>query len=1076
MHRALRIISGIILGLATLAAQETTGSVTGIVKDPTGAVIVGAAVTASNTETGGEFRTVTDDSGSYLFPLLRSGTYRIVVESKGFQRVQQTGVIVNTSERARIDVTLSVGQVTDTVNVTAETPLLQSERVTIGQVVEQRTIQSIPLATRNFTQILGTSAGVVGSVFNADNPGTGSDSVSVNGARRGSNNLLVDGVPTTNPLNNAPDGDGTPSIEFLSEFKVMTSLFSAEYGRNLGSTINVTTRSGTNQLHGAAYEFLRNTSLNARPFFNPTRGQNNQNQFGANVGGPVVIPKLYNGKDRTFFFFGWESSRQLNANSSSAAILRIVPTTAQRNGDFSGRRIINDPVTGQPFPGNVIPPSRINPISKSIQDRYIPVPNFSQGANNFFAAQSIATDIDMWTVKFDHRFSDKDNISGRWFISRQGDLTPFGSGLPGLGRIANRKKDSGNITHTHLFSANHVLEARFGFDDSSQFLAMENSDNPTTVGLRPLAVTNLDGPPRINITNYVQFGNEANWSDFIKRYTGGATMTWIKGKHNFKYGVESQVSDYNPKNAQVSRGLWQFNGQASGDEYADFLLSHARLKQFSAPGTGGELKMRDNLMSFFFNDDWKVSQKLTVNWGVRYEYHFQPYAYNLGMLSWWPDRYTGLGTLESSGIVQGGVNGVPKSTVLNDGNNFAPRLGLAYRVTDTWVIRAGAGLYYDTRTGQIAQQAFNNPPTSTRVEADCNAPGTPCRLNTPDNWTYLDPQHDPTRIPFPTLPNQQFQVWGTERQTKMDNAWQYNFSIQKQLRGNVLVESAYVGTKGTNLMARRNFNPLIPQANGTLVRQYPGFGTMLITAQNGDSTYHSFQTTVKKRTKMTTLQGAYTWGKTLGNGDESARFFTSLFPTPWNDFSRAKGPANFDRTHRFTLVMNQDLPNLFTGGAGKFLLNNWSLNAFFVTQTGNPVTIFNRDSGQGLGGIATDPAAPFFSNVIAGQPLVTPGNVKDNLLNFINRAAWSPAPRGTWGNSGRGMFRGPGQTSIDFSVFKDFRFTERFNLQFRTEMFNLLNQANFGNPGNSMDNANFGQINSTSVNARLVQMALKLTF
>ena len=233
---------------------------------------------------------------------------------------------------------------------------------------------------------------------------------------------------------------------------------------------------------------------------------------------------------------------------------------------------------------------------------------------------------------------------------------------------------------------------------------------------------------------------------------------------------------------------------------------------------------------------------------------------------------------------------------------------------------------------------------------------------------------------------------------------------------------------------------------------------------------------MKKRSKLTTMQGAYTWGKTLGNGDDNARFFTSIFATPWNDFSRAKGPANFDRTHRLTVVLNQDLPSKFTGGAGKFLLNNWSLNAFFVAQTGTPITVFNRDSGQGLGGIATDPAAPFFANVNSSVPLVTPGNLKDNLRTYINPAAFTRAPRGTYGNSGRGMFRGPGQTTVDFSVFKDFKFFERFNMQFRTEMFNVLNKANFGNPGNNIDNAGYGQITGTSVNARLVQMALKFTF
>lgn len=364
-----RAVAVFLLSFSGLQSQETTGSITGTIKDPASALVAGATVTLTNMDTGAEYRAVSDEEGNYLLPLVRAGRDRLVAESPGFQRIQQEGVTVNTTERVRLDLTLTIGELTQTVSVTAETPLLQSERVTIGQVVEQRTIQSIPLATRNFTQILGTSAGVVGSVFNADNPGTGSDSVSVNGARRGSNNLLVDGVPTTNPLNNAPDGDGTPSIEFLSEFKVLTSLYSAEYGRNLGSTINVTTRSGSNRLHGGAYEFLRNTRLNARPFFNPFRGQNNQNQFGANVGGPVWLPKIYRGTDRTFFFFGWESSRQHNANSNDAAIQRIVPTAAMRTGDFSGRRIITDPLTGQPFPGNIIPAARINPASRAIQEK-----------------------------------------------------------------------------------------------------------------------------------------------------------------------------------------------------------------------------------------------------------------------------------------------------------------------------------------------------------------------------------------------------------------------------------------------------------------------------------------------------------------------------------------------------------------------------------------------------------------------------------------------------------------------------------------------------------------------------------
>ena len=292
----------------------------------------------------------------------------------------------------------------------------------------------------------------------------------------------------------------------------------------------------------------------------------------------------------------------------------------------------------------------------------------------------------------------------------------------------------------------------------------------------------------------------------------------------------------------------------------------------------------------------------------------------------------------------------------------------------------------------------------------------------------------------------------------------------------MLLEAAYIGTKGTHLIARRNINPLIPQGGGTFQRQFPGFGDITATGQDGSSTYHSFQFTFRQRIGTANIQAAYTFGKTLGNGDDNARFQTSIFRTPWNDRTRAKGPANFDRTQRLALTFVQDLPNKFTGGAGKLLLNNWSFNGFFVTQTGTPLTVFNRNSGIDLGGIATDVAGAFNSDVVAGASLGTGGALRANLQNYVNKSAWSLAPRNRYGNSGRGMFRGPGQSNLDVSLFKDFRFKERFVTQFRTEFFNIMNLPNFGNPQLSLDNVSFGQISSTSVNARLVQFALKLSF
>src|SRR6266699_3129906 len=469
-------------------AQETTGGIVGVVKDRSGSTVAAARVTAVNEETDLESQAVSDETGGYQFPLLRAGRYRLTVAATGFQKLVRTDVIVNTTERVHLDLTMQVGGVTETITVSGETPLLQSEKATVGQVVEQRAIESIPLATRNFTQLLGTSAGVSGGVFNADSPGTGSQSVSVNGSRRGSNNLLVDGVQTTNSLNNAPDGDGTPSIDFLSEFKVLTSLYSAEYGRNSVSIINVTTKSGTNSLHGSAYEYLRNTDLNSRPFFNPARVENIQNQFGANAGGPIK-------HDRLFFWGGWESLRQLNAAGSGGVVTTVVPTPAQRQGNFLGFKTINDPATGQPFPNNAIPQSRLNPISLKIQDAFVPLPNFASGNNNFFAAVANTTNLDQGSGRLDYRIGEKDTVFGRWFESLEFDLTPFGKGMPGFSLGANRSKHSGGISETHLFSPTLVLESKFGVDMTDQHLSFGNATDPKSIGLQPISgVTQLDGP------------------------------------------------------------------------------------------------------------------------------------------------------------------------------------------------------------------------------------------------------------------------------------------------------------------------------------------------------------------------------------------------------------------------------------------------------------------------------------------------------------------------------------------------------------------------------------------------------
>src|SRR5499427_8256443 len=1067
----------LLFAIAPVFAQETTGGIVGTVKDASGSTIPGARVSAANAETDVESQVLSDETGIYQFPLLRAGRYRLTEEAPGFQKLVRPDVVVNTTERLHLDLALQVGGVNETVTVSAETPLLQSEKATVGQVVEQRAIESIPLATRNFTQILGTSAGVLGGIFNADQPGTGSNSVSVNGSRRGSNNLLVDGVQTTNSLNNAPDGDGTPSIDFLSEFKVLTSLYSAEYGRTSGSIINVTTKSGTNQFHGTTYEYLRNTDLNSRPFFNPKRVENIQNQFGANIGGPIRHDKL-------FFWGGWETLRQLNAAGSGGVVTTVVPTPAQRQGNFAGFKTINDPSTGQPFPGNMIPQSRLNPVSLKIQDAFVPLPNYRSGNNNFFAASPNTTNLDQGSGRIDYRINDKDTVFGRWFESFEFDLTPYGKGMPGFTLGANRAKHTGGISETHVFSPALVLESKFGVDMTDQNLSFGNTTDPKTLGFQPISgVTQIDGLPQINISNYVNggFGNSALWHDNIKTFTLSETVTWVRSKHTLKFGGENVSTLLHPFNDQNNRGIWNYTGLASGNEYADFLLSQPSTKQFSAGP--GELLMREEIWSGFFDDSWKASPNLTVQFGVRYEAHFLPAAYNLNMVSFWPDRYQGVGSLEGSGIVQGGVTpGVPNDVVFGNWHDFGPRLGIAYRLGTKTVIRTGAGIYYDSRTGQIAQQTFSNPPTFANITVNCALAGQSCNLKQPDNWTFVDPGYSATNIPFPTKPTDQIQLAAIQPHGKTDQVIQDNLTIQRELPAHLLLETGYLGTKGTHLMATQAINPLIPQSDGTLVRRYPGFGIITMTLQDGDSTYHSWQNTLKRRMGSSTFQLAYTISKTLGNGNESARFFTNLYPAPWANTRFAKGPANFDRPQRLALTWVQDLPSKATSRLGKAFLNNWSLNGFFIAQSGYPLTIINTTSGQGLGGTTSNDNGTSHANVLSGVPLIHPtGSTKDNLQSYINKAAFFAAPAGTYGNSGRGILRGPGQWNVDGSIFKDFTITERWRMQFRTEFFNLLNHANFALASDTstslnLNSSTFGQISSTSVNARLIQMALRLSF
>jgi len=1079
---ALGTIFCLLLAAGAAFAQGTTGSIDITVTDTSGSAVPDAAVTAINVGTGANFHAQSSDLGRCLFPLLRAGTYRVTVEHTGFETLKRENVIVNSTEIVHLDLRLQVGAITESVTVDAVTPLLQTEQATQGHVIEGRQITATPLATRNFTQLLGLAAGVTGTIFNADNPGTGGMNVSVQGGRNGSNALMVDGTPADNSLNMAPDGDGTPSLDFLSEFKILSHDYGAEFGRNLGSVVNVTTNSGTNALHGEAYEFLRNTDLDARPFFSPANGENVQNQFGANIGGHIK-------RNKTFFFAGYEGSRQRNGNSGSSVMTAVVPTASQRAGNF-GPVNITDPTTGQLFPNNTIPTSRLSTAAVDMQNAFIPLPNYvSGGATNFFASQSVPTDINEYTFRIDHRFNDSNLLWGRWFDSYERDLAPFAAGLPGFGNWTSRNKHVLTVDETHVFSPSLVMETVLGYNQTDQWLTFTNEASMTSVGLNPLSSTlTTDGLPQMTISNYVTFGNYQRWTDHVNTVNLRSDLTYTRGTHSLKFGASVNPNLYNDFNTLSSRGLFGFTGVATGNAYADYLGGFTTTKSFG--GGPGDIMNRDWAAAFYVSDQWRVTNNLTITMGVRYEPYWQPAAFNFQRTNFWPNLYSPPAgsplctTLANCGIVQGGVNGVPNSTVYNDMNNFAPRLGIAWRVTNDWVVRGGIGQFFDQRTGQIAQQGFSNPPGYTTVSQTCSA-NIGCSLQTPDNFTFVNPNYNPSLIPVPTSPSQGLNYNAIEPHIKTDNAWQWNLSIQRQLPGDTLIEAAYVGTRGLHLMGNYvlnqqipvGFNPANPQP-GTLVLRFPGFGSNSITGQGASSWYNALEVTVKKRVASGTIQAAYTWAKNTSNGGDSAtRYYTSMYSAgPWWNWHRDWGPDDIDRPQRLSIMFTQDLPKHFQSGAGKYLLNNWAVSGLLVTQSGTPLTVTNASSGQGLGGGATSYTASLFSNVISGVPLVNPGAPDTKVNAYINKAAWSKAPSGTVGNAARGMYFGPGQANLDFSIFRYFPIREQKKVEFRSEFFNITNHPDFSNPNTSMDSASFGQISGTTVNARIIQFALKMTF
>ena len=1101
-----------ILAFGYLAAQYTpclaqrgAGNLTGLITDQTGAAIPEAAVTLSITAKGLTLSTVTNTAGLYYFTDLTPDVYSLSVQKAGFNKAVLTDVRVFVGETMTQNAQLQVGEITQSVEVTAAAPLLHQASSEIGTVIERKTLTEIPLNGRNFLQLNLLSAGATRSknsnTFDAVQIDPTAQSFNVNGQRGDYNLFLLDGVT----IKEYQHGSNTfaPSVDAVQEFETTTSNYAAAFGAEAGAQVNLVTRSGTNELHGSVYEFLRNNALDARNFF---EGESEaphfrRNQFGGTVGGPVVIPR-YNGKDKTFFFASYEGFRE----RKGIPLLANLPPPGQLRGDLSDLvtpdKPLIDPSTGQPFPGNRIPQDRMPANLLSFlengigQGPWLPVPNINRPGFNYFADSLRTFSYDQVLFRVDQKVGQKGFLYGRYAL-HDADLTN-----PNVNRNFNyvqvNRAQSVGVRFTWAFKPNLISEYNFGYsrfhqDEVENFgLQFQHDITNEILKIRGLStIPDTWGAPQWEVSGYGNLGAgyaaPRRW--LPANFEGRPIFTWNRGRHNMKFGGDvirflDTFQEIITPNGQLS-----FDGRFSGYPLGDFLLGLPAASFFSRELFNPQ--QRYTQIAGYFQDDWKVTPNLTLNLGIRYEWSGVPYSSNRSFAN----GYLGPNNAAPQIVVSEGAKGItykdvtydlltiapyvtatsvglPDSLVFSAKRDFGPRFGFAYTIPHlrNTVLRGGYGIFYQRDTENRFVDLALNPPFV----------GIYTQAFTQDNisqFNWFEPLGGTSVGGLalfaidPYLRNGQIQAW--------------HFSLERTF-AKTLFAASYVGNTSrhlTNLellnQARPGPGPLEPR------KRWPGGGTLYYMNNNGSANYNSFQFKVQRPfAQGFMLLLGYTFSKTIDDSGgtfvgEGARGFTSQ--DAYNRHAD-RGLAAQDVRHRFVasyiyeLPFGRGKPFLNQGHMANALLGGWQLNGVTTFQAGNPVFITqvcnraNTDSG------AQRPD-------LAGNPKLSSGRPSGELVNeFFSTNAFvnvCPGPEGpfTFGNAGRNIVIGPGINLWDFGLYKNMGFRgENVRLQFRAEFFNLFNHPIFGQPGNTVGTPQFGKIGNTAIDSREIQFGLKLNF
>jgi len=1046
-----------------LPAQTlNTGTFLGTVRDPSGAGVPEAVVRIARAGTAFTRQITTDSDGSYRLLEVPAGDYRLEFEKAGFRKLERSGVALSAGQSLRLDVELTVGSVSETVQVEAKVAQVDTATANVGATVFGSQVQELALNTRSFTQLVNLQPGVASN--QAQQPGFGSNTgvpFSFNGGQQSSNNWLLDGGRNIDTYNG--NNLTMVNLDAIAEVRIERNAYSAEYGRNSGAQVNVITRSGTNQIHGTLFEFFRNDHLDSRNFFAAARPKNRYNNFGGTVGGPIV-------RDKLFFFLSNEYRRIYQTTGTRTS---IVPTPAQLTGDFRAGRTVNNPVTGAPFANNVIPAARLDPNALLLLKNYYlpPTPGFERGALNFSASDPDGTRYRSGLGRVDYNAAPNLTIFGRYNIDSTRLSSPFGlfasNSMPGVAA-----SEQSHVMYTANGSVNWTIRPTLlnQFTMAWYHGSMAISTVPNAARARVPAfnvprvfdtVTDSAGLiPGISMAQGYA-GVQIIWPQNISHYTYELVdnVSWIKGAHTFKFGFSLDKENKSQNNSSPNNnGTFTFNGAKTGDALADMLLGQAFQYTENSAHVFGSLRFHN--LGFYAQDQYRVLPRLTLTYGLRWEY-FQPERDTNGTISYFdPRRYNFAAAptvLPSNGQIVTGTENFGNGVVVASKdaefgyaltnsvrNTFAPRVGFSYALTgdNLTVLRGGYGMFHD-RWSQFASSARNNYPFNQSVsifETSFSNPAQGTRRIFPIGLTNFN---SPWEIPY-------LQKW--------------SLGVQRQLPGDLLLDVSYVGSKGTHLLRTIDINQPVAsaavasgQVNVNAARPYPGFAAINTYHTIGNSVYHSLQAAgVRRFAAGFSLQASYTFSRSIDNA-----------VTPLNSYASPavdRGLSSFDRAHIFVASYVWELPLGRTSqGWRKSLLQGWQISGITNFQSGNALTVVVTGDRAGTGAGSQRP------NVVAPvDRLMTIGR-------WFNTEAFTLPALGTFGNAGRSIVRGPGINSWDLSFSKRTALRENIALQLRGEFFNLFNHTQYSGVGTTVGAGTFGQVTSAR-DPRITQLGLRLIF